>query len=34
MTLIENQKEFPNWDSYSNENNIENMPWYEKNQSS
>jgi SAM-dependent methyltransferase len=30
MTL-DNKKEFPDWDSYYKENNVEKMPWYEKN---
>src|SRR3972149_5498577 len=31
MTLLDNKKEFPDWDSYYKENNVEKMPWYEKN---
>jgi SAM-dependent methyltransferase len=31
MTLIDNKKKFPDWDSFYKENNIEEMPWYEKN---
>ena len=31
MALIDNKKEFPDWDSYYKENNVEKMPWYEKN---
>ena len=31
MTLMNNKKEFPDWDSYYKENNVEKMPWYEKN---
>jgi SAM-dependent methyltransferase len=29
--LIDTKKEFPDWDSYYRENNVEKMPWYEKN---
>ena len=28
---MDNKKEFPDWDSYYQENNVEKMPWYEKN---
>ena len=31
MTLPDNKKEFPDWDVYYKQNNIETMPWYEKN---
>ena len=31
MTLMDDKKEFPDWDSYYKENNVEKMPWYEKN---
>ncbi len=31
MTLMNNKKEFDDWDSYYKENNVEKMPWYEKN---
>ncbi len=31
MTLMDNKKEFPDWDTYYKENNVEDMPWYEKN---
>jgi len=30
MTLMDNKKEFPDWDTYYKENNVEDMPWYEK----
>jgi len=30
MTLTDNKKEFPDWDTYYKENNVEDMPWYEK----
>jgi len=29
--LTENKKEFPDWDSFYKQNNVEVMPWYEKN---
>jgi SAM-dependent methyltransferase len=29
--LIENKKEFPDWDSFYKQNDVEAMPWYEKN---
>jgi len=31
MTLMDNRKEFPDWNSYYKENNVEKMPWYQKN---
>ncbi len=31
MTLMDNKKEFPDWDTYYKENNVEDMPWYENN---
>ena len=31
MTLSDNKKEFPDWDVYYKQNNVETMPWYEKN---
>ena len=31
MTLPDNKKEFPDWDVYYKQNNVETMPWYEKN---
>ena len=31
MTLIDNEKEFPDWDSFYKENEVEKMPWFEKN---
>jgi SAM-dependent methyltransferase len=31
MTLLDNKKEFPDWDVYYKQNNVETMPWYEKN---
>ena len=29
--MTENKKEFPDWDSFYKQNNVEVMPWYEKN---
>lgn len=29
--MTENKKEFPDWDSFYKQNNVESMPWYEKN---
>ena len=29
--MIENKKEFPDWDSFYKQNDVEAMPWYEKN---
>lgn len=29
--MTENKKEFPDWDSFYKQNNVEIMPWYEKN---
>jgi len=31
MTLMDSKKEFPDWDSYYKENNVEKIPWYGKN---
>lgn len=31
MTFSDNKKEFPDWDLYYKQNNVESMPWYEKN---
>ena len=31
MTLMDDKKEFPDWDTYYKENNVEDMPWYESN---
>ena len=31
MTLMDNEKEFPDWDTYYKENNVKEMPWYESN---
>ena len=31
MTLMDNKKEFPDWDTYYKENDVEEMPWYESN---
>ena len=31
MTLMDNEKEFPDWDTYYRENNVKEMPWYESN---
>ena len=31
MTLKDDKKEFPDWDTYYKENNVEEMPWYESN---
>ena len=31
MILLDNKKEFPDWDVYYKQNNVETMPWYEKN---
>ena len=31
LTLMDNKKEFPDWDTYYKENNVEEMPWYESN---
>ena len=31
MTLMDNKKKFPDWDSFYKESKIEEMPWYEKN---
>ncbi len=28
---MDNIKEFPDWDTFYKENNVEDMPWYEKN---
>lgn len=30
MTLMDNEKEFPDWDTYYKENDIEKMPWFSK----
>ena len=30
MTLMDNEKEFPDWDTFYKENEVEKMPWYEK----
>ena len=31
MTSADDEKEFPDWDSYYKENEVEKMPWYEEN---
>jgi SAM-dependent methyltransferase len=31
MTLMDDKKEFPDWDTYYKENNVKEMPWYESN---
>ena len=31
LTLMDNDKEFPDWDTYYKENKVEEMPWYESN---
>jgi len=31
MTFSDNKKEFPDWNLYYKQNNVETMPWYEKN---
>ena len=31
LTLMDNKKEFPDWDTYYKENKVEEMPWYETN---
>ena len=31
MTSTDDEKEFPDWDSYYKENEVEKMPWYEEN---
>ena len=31
MTLSDNNKKFPDWDVYYEQNKVETMPWYEKN---
>jgi len=31
MTVMNNKKEFPDWDTYYKQNKVESMPWYEKN---
>jgi len=31
MTLMDNKKEFPDWNTYYKDNQVEKMPWYEKN---
>lgn len=31
MKFSDNKKEFPDWDLYYKQNNVESMPWYEKN---
>ena len=31
MTLMDNKKEFPDWDTFYKENNVKEMPWYESN---